>query len=182
MNSTLAPTRKELIRSAVDQLKGQFDDQVLSSIEEVIAKIEQELLLPLEALDLPPQLAEELYIKGYYLYQSGKFKEALAIFTIVNFLLMGAEPKLIFSMAACHHHLKDFIAAAQYYMMYQTFDKDNPIPFYHLYDCFQKTGHATAAEAALKCARDLAAKETKYTDLLHKIDLQLKNVEMNPSH
>jgi type III secretion system low calcium response chaperone LcrH/SycD len=128
----------------------------------------------IEALRLTPEVLEVIYQHGYHLFQSGKYKDALSTFEI----LRGLNPedqRYAFAIAACHHFAKNYTEAIAYYIIYASFEQGDPIPFYHMYDCFLKTNHPTLAANALDEAYRRAKGNPKYHDLKEKIELELKN-------
>ncbi len=133
-----------------------------------------------ESLRLTPDMLEVIYQHGYQLFQSGKYKEALSTFRILQ-TLHPEDKRYPFAIAAALHFEKNYVEAAAYYMIYASMDRTDPIPFYHLYDCFLKEKHPTIAENALDEAYRLAKGNPKYHDLKEKIELELKHIESKDS-
>lgn len=168
---------KKVIHSAVQGVKDKVPAQVLPMIEEALLRIELEGMSPLEAMEIPQEFIEEIYEKGYFFYQSGKYQDALTLFNFVTYLSGGSDPRFIFAIAATHHQLKNYVEAAGYYMLYEAIHPKDPIPYYHLYDCFKKIGNPELARNALKAAGKLAEKDPRYSELKHKIDLEIQQNE-----
>jgi tetratricopeptide (TPR) repeat protein len=96
-------------------------------------------------------------------------------------LVGGSDPRYVFAIAATHHHMKNYDEAAGYYMLYEALHPTDPIPYYHLYDCFRKTNNPELAENALRAAFRLAEKDSKYEDLKTKIEMELKQFQSSGS-
>ncbi len=166
-----------LIRKSLDQVKDRVPPKFLPLMEEALLKIELEGLTPAEAVGIPQDMIEEMYTNGYHFFQSGKFKEALAIFNFITQLVDGTDPRFTFAIAAAHHHLKNYNEAAGYYMLYEMIHPENPLPYYHLYDCFKNLGNKELALAALITAQKIAGDDPINAALKAKIELELKHQE-----
>jgi type III secretion system low calcium response chaperone LcrH/SycD len=166
---------KQLIHEAVESVQDKVPSKVLPLIEDALIKIENEGLTPQEAMGISDDVIEEIYEHGYHFFKSGKFKDALAIFSVLNQLVGGSDPRYLFAIAATHHHMKNYVEAAGYYMIYEALHPTDPLPYFHLYDCFKKDNKPEMAVNALKAALRLCEKDPKYADLKAKIELELKN-------
>lgn len=144
-------------------------------IAEALLRMEKEDLTAMEVLDLSPEIIEEIYQYGYFLFQAGKYKQALPVFNSLK-LLDPKEPRYIFCGAACHHHLGHYLEAAGHYMIYSMFDNENPLPFLHMYDCFKKAGHKDLAHNALRRAAALAEKHGRYKEIKERVVLELASL------
>lgn len=115
---------------------------------------------------------ELLYNLGYKLFQSGKYKDALSYFTV----LRQFEPlkfRSNFSVAACHHYLKDYPNAIENYMISTYLAPQNPVPYMHLFDCHMHQKAFGLAGQALKEAIARAADVKEYSVLRTKAELEL---------
>jgi len=156
--------------------KGNTPPKAVHLIEETLLRMQEENLSAKEALGFSSELIDEIYDYGFHLFQSGKFKEALPVFFLLQ-QLDTADPRFIFAVAATHHHLKNYEEAAGHYMLYEILDSTNPLPYYHMYDCFTKLGDSYLAINALKVAKNLTENNPRYAELQGKIDLELKRLK-----
>lgn len=167
------PIDKQVIHEAIERLPGEIPSKFVPVIEEALAKIEIEGATPQEAMEISDDVIDEIYEHGYHFFQSGKFKDALAIFNVLNQLVGGSDPRYVFAIAATHHHMKNYHEAAGYYMLYEALHPTDPLPYYHLYDCFRKIDNQELAANALKSALKLAEQDPKFGDLKTKIEMEL---------
>lgn len=142
------------------------------ALAEAYAKVKVKGLLPREALGMPDELMEVAYQYAYNLFQSGKYPEALPIFTVLH-QLDPLEARYLFAVAATHHQLKDYLEAAAHYMIYKYLDPLNPVVSYHLYDCYMQAGYQETALYMLQEAIILCARDARYRELEGKARLEM---------
>jgi type III secretion system low calcium response chaperone LcrH/SycD len=167
---------KQQIQEVMAKDKDNLPPKSAPLIEEALKKVLAENISLKEALGFSEDIIEEIYEQGYHLFQSGKYQAALPLFSLLN-LLESTNPRFIFAIAACHHHAKDYAAAAGYYMLYEGVDPVNPLPYYHLYDCFRQLGYPQLAHSALNLADRLAGDDPKYAEMKGKIELELTHLK-----
>lgn len=163
------------VKAIIERLGDEIPPKAVPLIQNAIAKIESNVSIE-DALGLTPEIIEVIYKHGYHLYQSGKFREALNVFNLLHFF-NPTENRYIFSIAACHHQSKNYLEAAAYYMIYEINDQKNPLPFFHLYDCFIHADHPSLARNALDEALRLAKLDPKHHELKGRIEMELKRFE-----
>ena len=166
----------QLVETIMNKNNENFPAEALPLIKETLLKMLEEDLSLKDVLGFTEDTLEMLYRNGYSLYQNGKYKEALDTFNLLR-ELDGWDPRFTFSIAATHHKAKNYSEAAGNYMLYEVIDPQNPLPFYHLYDCFTKMGHTDLAMNALKIAHNLAGADLQYAELQGKIELELQHLE-----
>lgn len=159
------------VHTIIDKLGDAVPPNARQLAEEAIAKMKVDNLLPREALGFTPEMMEVFYRHGYSLFQSGKFKEARNVFEILRYLDI-TDVRYSFCIAACHHHAKEYLDAAAYYIACNYLDPSDPIPCFHLYDCFMKTDYPLSALLAIEQARLLAMQNPVHETLKDKIDLE----------
>lgn len=169
-------TLKQQIHEVMSQNANAIPSKAAPLIEETLTKMLSENLSLKEALGFTDEMIEEIYEHGYHLFQSGKYKDALTVFDLLR-QIDGLDPRLTFAIAACNHQAKNYIEAAGNYMLYEALDQTNPLPYYHLYDCFLKMGHPALAFDALKLAHRLAGDNPRYTELKGKIEIELQHLK-----
>lgn len=166
----------QVIDAAVEGIKDRVPEKFVPMIKEALVKIEKENITPQEAMGISEEVLEEIYEYGYHCFQSGKFKDALIIFNILDQWAGSSNPRFLFAIAATHHHMKHYQEAAGYYMLYEILHPRDPLPYYYLYDCFKKLNHPDLALNALRAAGDLATSTPKYEKLKAKIDVELNHL------
>lgn len=159
----------------IDNL-GDIPPEAIPLMEDAFVKMSREGLSLPEALGFTPEIMEVIYQHAYHLFQSGKYGEALLVFNLLR-QLNPDDNRFTFAIAACHHYNKDYVNAAAHYLVYETRDIQNPIPYFHLYDCFTKLGHSAIALNALNEALRLAKLNPKHDKLKEKIQLELNYLE-----
>jgi type III secretion system low calcium response chaperone LcrH/SycD len=168
---------KEKIDESIEKkARGKLPTKAIPMIEEALLKVEGKDVPLKEALRLTPDMINEIYQYGFHLYQSGKFKEALPVFNLLR-VLSNQDPRFTFSIAACHHQLKNYEEAAGNYMLYELLDATNPLPYFHMYDCFTKLGQPDLALNALHQASRLMDQKPQYAELKGKVDLELAHLK-----
>ena len=166
---------KKQIESLIAE-KGNIPSEVASAIEKSLLQVELENVSVMESLGFSPEMIDKIYEHGYYIFQSGKYKEALPVFNLLR-ELDGGEAHFTFAIAACHHHLKNYEEAIGNYMLYELLDDTNPLPYYHMYDCFTKMGQPLLAAGALQQAGRLAKQDPQYAELKVRTDLELEHLK-----
>jgi len=118
---------------------------------------------------------EMLYERGFLLYNSGKFQEALSHFSLLSI----ADPdnaKYTFGRAACHHMLHEFHKAIELYTMTAIIEPGSPLPFYYSSDCFLKMhdpfGALITLDVGLKQSQD-----RKYAKIIERMESMVKKLE-----
>lgn len=121
---------------------------------------------------------EELYEKGYNLYKSGHYKEALPHFKL---LILGhpKEPRYVMALAATYHMLKDFTNAEFMYNCTSFLDPDNPVPQYHLADCCIHLNNSVGAYIALEMALTRCKRSIGHEALQERIEMLLTGMRQD---
>lgn len=101
-----------------------------------------------KALGISDKLMEQYYALAYRLYKMGNYKDSLTVFMNL-YPKDGFNPRYTFGIAACHHQLKDYEQAANFYMLTCYLNKEDPISALHMYDCYMKMEDHWAAAYAL---------------------------------
>lgn len=118
---------------------------------------------------------EEMYAKGYNLYKSGKYKEALPHFKLL-IVAHPKEPRYSFAVAACLHMLKQYSEAGFMYNCSSFLDPSNPIPQYHLANCCLQINNHVGAYIALEMALKRCKQNVQHKALQERIEMQLANM------
>lgn len=163
---------KQFIQAQIEQAKSKLPAKNLPILEEALNKVCLEGSSLKDALNIPQNLIDGYYERGYHFFNSGKFDEALPIFQFLS-QLDNKEPRYILAIAATLHQMKNYDEAVVYYLLYGTLDLTNPMPYYHMYDCFSKLGSSDLGANALKAASQRAGQNPRYAELKTKLDLEI---------
>jgi type III secretion system low calcium response chaperone LcrH/SycD len=160
----------------IEKLGDRVPPQARHLIEETFAKMKVDRMLLKDALGFSPELMEATYQRGYKLFQNGKYQEALKIFNILRQLDI-TDKRYSFAIAACYHYTQQYLDAAANYLIYQYMDPLNPVPAFHLYDCYLKANYPLSALYAIQEALVLASSDPKYANLKDKIQIEANYLE-----
>jgi type III secretion system low calcium response chaperone LcrH/SycD len=164
---------RQEVRAILEKQGDKVPPKARPLIEDVITKMKVDHLLPKQALGFTPQIMEVIYQHGYHLFQNGKYQDALLIFNFLRQLDI-TQIKYSFAIAACHHYSKEYLDAAANYLIYKYMDPFNPVPCFHLYDCYLKANYPISALAAIEEALVLAGLSPRHEQLKEKIQLELQ--------
>lgn len=140
-------------------------------LEEALSKVILNDELPKNALGITPEVMEAIYQQGYLLFQNGKYDDALIIFNVLRTLDIN-DSRYTFAIAACYHYKKEYLDAAANYLIYKEMKPLDPIPSYHLFDCYSKANIPLSALFYIQNALALADLDPKYAALKEKIKLE----------
>lgn len=93
-------------------------------------------------------MLEKYYDRGHQLYKAGRYKAAMSYFKVLT-NIKPQNAKYLMATGACHHMLKEYSAAMDYYTFAAIMDDQNPIPQYHLAGCMIKMEQPIGALVAL---------------------------------
>jgi len=116
---------------------------------EFLEKIQLQGMTYAEAAGLDENHLEGLFSLGYHHYNSGKYEEAQQYFCYLT-LLNNRDPRYFFSAGAAFQMLKDYSNAIAFYNQSTHLDWMNPMPWFHLADCYIKTEDYPNALMSLK--------------------------------
>lgn len=128
-------------------------------------------------LNPTPAQIEDIYRYACNLYKTGKYNDARPYFHLIS-MTNVQDPRYAMGIAACYHMLKNYKAAIQSYTLVSFVDPDNPIPQYHLADCFMHMNEPVGAYIALEMALTRCKKNPKkYKGLMHRVTLMLNRLK-----
>lgn len=153
-------------------IKEQQKDQIRAAFDQVTGKGKT----PKEILGLNDAMIEGIYGQAYRLYNTGKYKEAIQVFRLL-IMINASEPKYAMGLAACFHMLKQYKDAADAYTVVAVIDPDNPIPFYHMSDCYVQMGSPLSAAAALDSAVTRSGEKPEYRVLKERALLLMQSLQ-----
>lgn len=167
---------QEQISKEAEELVEKLSDDVSSQFEEAAENVVKQGILPKDAMGLDDQMLEGIYGQGYRLYNTGKYKEASHIFRLL-IMVNSMEPKYTMGLSACFHMLKEYKYAIDGYTLCSIIDPDNPIPQYHLADCFINLGDKLSAAVALKMAIKRAGNRPEFSTLVDRAKLMIESLK-----
>lgn len=144
------------------------------------AKIEREMAqrakTPQEMWGLTDPMVEGIYAQAYRLYNTGKYKDASQLFRLLV-MLNPTESKFILGLGACFHLLKEYKSAVETYGVCAAVDPDNPVPFYHLSDCFIQMKDPSSALISLEMAVKRAGDKAEFSTLKDRALLTMESLK-----
>lgn len=166
---------REIIGLAVEQSRGSIPTELQEQVIENLVKIYEQGATPKEAFGISDQIMETCYNHAHNLYKAGKYNKAVRIFEMLRQLNL-ADARYSFATAVCYHYMGEYTYAAANYVICKEIDPFNPIPCFHLYDCYIKLDKPVAAsdvlaEVIVKCGLD-----PRYSGLKEKALMEKENL------
>lgn len=131
--------------------------------------------MPRDIFNLNDRQVETLYAQAYNFYQMGRYFDAIQIFRLLIILNVG-EVKYVLGLASCMHMMKEFKNAADIYTFCTILDPENPIPFYHMSDCFLEMKDPHSAYVSLEMAIKKAGIKPEFQVLKDRAAITLQNL------
>lgn len=167
-------TCKEIIHEVIEE--SNLPPSMKAKYETTLQDLFQGKISYKEAYNLPPETMEHMYGYAYSLYNSGKFKEASVLFAFLV-TIDYREKKYMFGLAASFHMMKDYIRAIDYYFAAYFIDPKDPIPLFHLSDCYLKLDQLEYAYIWLGITMQVSGTHPAYLKLKEKSDMIQKKIE-----
>jgi type III secretion system low calcium response chaperone LcrH/SycD len=165
-----------IVENTLNQLGDKVTPKVKKMVEKVITDIYDNGMSPLEAMQAKPELVEAIYQQGYMSFQSGKYQDALAIFSFLRTLDPDSY-RYHFAIGACYQSLKEYSNAIANYLLASQADMTNPMPYFYIYDCFMKQDNIFSALRALVSVLLLTKDKPEYVDLRSKALIEYQNLQ-----
>lgn len=121
---------------------------------------------------------EAIYAHAFMLYNTGRYKEAAEIFRLLV-TVNATEPKYMMGLAACFHLMKAYESAISSYQMCTFLDPSNPVPHFHLSDCYIQIKDPTSTVAALKAAIRCSEGRPEFNVLRERCEITLSGMSQN---
>ncbi|CRX37761.1 SycD/LcrH family type III secretion system chaperone [Estrella lausannensis] len=172
---SIAETEK-MIDDLVTKNGGNLSAKEIEEQKKVMKKIFIDGKAPAEAMGIDAKTTEMIYSEAGRLYNAGRYQDALGFFRVLD-LIMPNVPKFMFGIAACYQMLKKNSEAAGWYIKCSYFDKESPIPYYHMSDCFLKLKNYGAALAALRMVLQRAKGDPKFEKICGKCKLMMEDAK-----
>jgi type III secretion system low calcium response chaperone LcrH/SycD len=139
-------------------------------------KIDNEGVMPKDALEFTDQMMEDLYQMAYHLYNSGKIGQALDIFRHLMILDFKSY-RYAFGAGACCHQLEDYPTAIIAYTTAFLNDLPNPTPLYYGADCWMELGEWEAANDFYEKVILIAGNKPEYAAMKENAKLTKKGLQ-----
>lgn len=164
---------KKKIEAALAAARAEIPAGEEHQLDHILDQVLVEGVTVREALEIPQPFIDKIYERGYSLFRSGKYKEAAVCFLFLT-RLDPRDLRATFALAASHHKMGHYFAAINYYYTCCALDEKNPIPAYHLVDCFLKTDQLPLALGALVVAFDMAGETPMYAKLKKSMEVEFQ--------
>lgn len=166
---------KETIEEALGKL-GKDQPEVRQAVEKLGVDLFDKQILPKDAIGLNEEMIEGMYSFGYRLYNSGKYDQAIQLFRFLM-LLDPTQPKFMLGLAACFHMQKEYQDAAAIYMICSILDIENPIPHYHVSDCYIEMQQPDLASLALEQCILRCGDKSEYVGIKNRAQVMLDAIK-----
>lgn len=110
------------------------------------------------------------YTLGYASYSAGRYAEARDFFALLVFWDPN-DPNFHFGLAASHHMLKNYQFAIEQYLACIASDIDNPIPWFHMADCYIQLENWKMALVNLKAVLIRTEGKEEFAEIRKKVKL-----------
>jgi len=171
MNITRAEIQ-DLIKKKCAHLPSHIQEMIETA---VIEHVVQEKPVK-DVFGFTPAALEELYSLAYSRFSAGRYREALQLFEFL-YRFDTQDERLAFGIAASYHQLKRYEDAAGYYILCHHLNPFNPVPSFHLYDCFMRLHQPLAALNAIQETIALSKISPQYKELEAKAQLESQHLE-----
>lgn len=142
---------EQLIEQTLDKLldSGRLKEKEKGRFEKILRDVFIEQKTPKESIGFTDRDMESMYSYGYNLFTHGKFFES----RLMMEHLMSLDPdsaRYPFACGAAYQQLKDYQMAASYYLLAFHLDQEDPIPLYHMFECFKNLNDLNSAYMMLE--------------------------------
>lgn len=163
-------------KRASEQVLNSIKEETTDHLQDIADNISKKGILPKDALGMDDQMLEAIYGQAYRLYNTGKYAESGQIFRLLV-MVNSMEPKYSMGLAACFHMLKEYKNAIDTYTLSSIIDPENPIPQYHISDCYIKLEDELSAIVALKMAIKRAGKDPQFQTLVDRAKMTIESLK-----
>lgn len=164
------------IREALKSVGVNADEDFTFKTAKLATDMLETGVVPKEALGFSDEKVEAIYGQAYRLYNSGKYEEASQIFRLLM-VLDSTDSKYMLGLAACLHMMKQYKNAVKVYTIAAILDGNNPIPHFHLSDCFIQMNDQVSAIMALEMAIKRAGDKQEYQILKDRALLTIESLK-----
>lgn len=168
---------KELIDNSVKTMMEMVPDADKKHVEKIFTDFFEKGIPFYKTMGFDDNFMEYLYGVGYQSFQSGKFPEALATFEVL-YTYNPLEPKYTLGKALCYKEMRKYPNAINDLMRYTLTINDDPIIYWHIYQCFDAMEEPWGAGVALGSVISACDKTQSHDDLRKKAELALVNLSL----
>lgn len=135
-----------------------------------------------ETVGFSDNLIEQFYHAGVSLYRLGHYAKANELFRFTC-LMNENIPKYMQALAASYHKMKVYPLAIKSYFLWGLQEPANPLPFYYLFDCYEKMNMIVDQELSIHEALARCGDNPDYKILKGKLEMILEglNIKMHES-
>ena len=134
-----AETPEELVKKTMAQVDDSYNDEEREAIEGMLKKSMLEGASFAEAIGIDEHYISWIYMEAYKFYKGGKYADACTLFLFLEFLCPEGA-RFSFGAGASYHHLGDYERALAAYFVAAMKDRTDPMPYYHMADCYMELG------------------------------------------
>lgn len=167
---------REDVKAAIKQLGDRIPAKYQSILEDAITRMYEQNLTGKEALNISSEMMELIYAQGYQFFKSGKYKDALHMFAFLRSLEIESY-RYNFALAACYHYLKEYENAIGNYLLASEIELHNPIPHFHMYECFMRLNQPLPALKELITVVIVSDQQPRFMELKEKAALELERLK-----
>lgn len=142
-------TLDQLIDKSLGSIKIKLSDVDKEKYKVILKQIIKDGKKPKDVLGFSDEMIEHIYSYGYRLFNLGNYKKARDVFLALQ-VLVPDDPRFSLALGSSYHRLKEYLEALRFYYMCGNQDKDNPMPFFYMYDCFMQGKFLGDAEICLQ--------------------------------
>ena len=118
---------------------------------------------------------ERIYARAKQLYDSGNYRIARALFSLLA-LLDPKSPAILYGLASSCMMLNDLEAAVDIFLEYAVLIPSDPYPYYFVSGCFERKQDLPSAMIALQTAINRSGEQTQYQEIKQRAILALENL------
>jgi len=127
------------------------------------------------SLGISEKEAEKIYARAKQLYESGKFRVARALFSLLA-LLDPKSPAILYGLASSCLMMNDLDPAVDIFLEYAALVPSDPYPYYFVSSCFEKKQDIPSAMIALQTAINRSGEQTQHQEIKQRCLLALENL------
>lgn len=166
---------QELEKIAEEVSKGK-SDHFANMQESLLKKVFIEKQTPFEVMGFSPETLEAIYNQAYQRYKAGKYDEAAEFFKfLIN--LDPSQSRFSLGLGAAYHMQKKYYQAIEAYMLSHLADTIDPIPFYHMSDCWIRMEKPQCAIFALETMLKKADHSKEFTQIVQRAKMTLATLK-----
>jgi|YelNatPaOPRAMG01_1025707.scaffolds.fasta_scaffold01323_32 type III secretion system low calcium response chaperone LcrH/SycD len=147
-------------------------------IQDIVASVLKGETTLQEVKGFSDQQMEAIYSLAFNLYQNGKYKDAIEVFTWLG-IMNPFVSKYWMGLGASLQMAKDFSNALNAYAVAAITSKpEDPIPHLHAGECYLGLGNKTEALKAFKMASDYSQNKPQYEKVFAKAQVFKELIEL----